>query len=70
MSGIMQPQPKESDLMKFKEEIQRELEVEIAKRYYWQKGEIEATFDHDEDILTAIDVLRNGTRYDELLAKR
>ena len=48
---------KANDLVRFKDEIREMLEQEIVSRYYFQKGIIESTFDDDEDILTAINIL-------------
>jgi len=58
---------KKTDLFTFKDEIKEVLEFEIAIRYYLQSGEIEATFDDNPDILTAIEILNNPTMYNELL---
>ena len=58
---------KKSDLLTFKDEIKEVLEFEIAIRYYLQSGEIEATFDDNPDIITAIEILNNPTMYEELL---
>ncbi|UZR93307.1 S41 family peptidase [Chondrinema litorale] len=60
---------KKDDLFKFKNEIKEVLEYEIASRYYLQKGQIEITFDDNPDILEAINILNNPTRYHELLAE-
>ena len=58
---------KANDLNRFKPEIKELLEQEIALRYYFQKGAIEASFDDDEDILAAIKVLNNPQQYQSLL---
>lgn len=58
---------KGNDLMRFKTEITELLEQEIVSRYYLQKGLVEATFNDDEDILAAVDVLNNPSRYQSLL---
>ncbi len=58
---------KANDLMRFKPEIKEILEQEIATRYYFQKGSIEASFDDDADILAAIDVLNNTSKYQGIL---
>ncbi|MBK0404953.1 S41 family peptidase [Adhaeribacter sp. BT258] len=58
---------KANDLNRFKTEIKELLEQEIAARYYFQKGAIEASFDDDEDILTAIKVLNDPQKYQGLL---
>ena len=60
-------QNKANDLTRFKPEIKELLEQEIASRYYFQKGAIEATFDDDADILAAIEVLNNPQKYQGLL---
>jgi carboxyl-terminal processing protease len=54
---------KANDLVRFKEEIREMLEQEIASRYYFQKGVIEASFDDDENILAAINVLNNPGKF-------
>ena len=59
---------KEQDLKTFKEEIKILLEQEIASRYYLQKGIIESTFEKDRDILAAIDLLSNDSRYSQMLS--
>ena len=59
---------KEKDLYTFRKEIQQALEEDIASRYYLQKGAIEASFDHDEDIQEAIKILKDTERYKKLLS--
>jgi carboxyl-terminal processing protease len=54
---------KANDLIRFKDEIREMLEQEIASRYYFQKGMIEATFDDDEDVLAAINVLNSPDKF-------
>jgi carboxyl-terminal processing protease len=54
---------KANDLIRFKDEIREMLEQEIASRYYFQKGMVEATFDDDENILAAINVLNNPDKF-------
>ncbi|SDY91297.1 S41 family peptidase [Hymenobacter psychrophilus] len=58
---------KANDLTRFKPEIRELLEQEIVSRYYFQKGSIEATFDDDPNILTALAVLGDQSRYTALL---
>jgi carboxyl-terminal processing protease len=43
------------------------LEEEIVKRYYFQKGRIEASFAHDLEITEALNLLQNPVRYQEIL---
>lgn len=59
---------KENDLVKFKGQIMEYLEEEIASRYYLQKGIIEASFDSDNDIQSALEVLNNKTKYSSILS--
>lgn len=54
---------KANDLIRFKDEIREMLEQEIASRYYFQKGLIEATFDDDVHVLAAINVLNNPEKF-------
>jgi carboxyl-terminal processing protease len=54
---------KANDLIRFKDEIREMLEQEIVARYYFQKGMVEATFDDDENILAAINVLNNPDKF-------
>ncbi|MCC2546202.1 S41 family peptidase [Hymenobacter sp. BT175] len=58
---------KANDLTRFKPEIRELLEQEIVSRYYFQKGQIEATFDDDPNILTALAVINDTPRYTALL---
>ncbi len=50
---------KQEDLLKNKDEIMQLLQDEIASRYYYQKGRIEASFDYDPEILKAIQALKS-----------
>ena len=61
---------KENDLGKFSEEIRALLEQEIASRYYLHRGEFEAFFNDDPQILSAIDILNNSQEYNQILAKK
>ena len=58
---------KANDLVRFKDEIREMLEQEIASRYYFQKGVIESSFDDDENILAAINVLNNTEKFKSYL---
>jgi carboxyl-terminal processing protease len=58
---------KEEDLVNFRGEISNLLRNEIVMRYYYRKGEIEASFDMDPDVLEAIKVLKDPTRMDKIL---
>jgi carboxyl-terminal processing protease len=58
---------KSNDLTRFKPEIRELLEQEIVSRYYFQKGQVEASFDDDPNILAAMQVLNDAPRYAALL---
>ncbi|AYA37448.1 S41 family peptidase [Hymenobacter oligotrophus] len=58
---------KANDLTRFKPEIRELLEQEIVSRYYFQKGQIEATFNDDPNILAAVQLLNDQSRYTTLL---
>ena len=60
---------KTQDLYKNKEEIKGLLENEIASRYYYQNGRIEAEFDDDNAILEAINALSDIVAYKAKLSK-
>lgn len=59
---------KKNDLTAFKDQIIAMLEDEIASRYFLKRGSIESTFDKDEDMMKAIEVLNNKAMYDSILA--
>ena len=58
---------KNNDIERFKDEISELLEMEIVTRYFYQKGKIETTIKHDEEISKAIYVLNNMDLYDAIL---
>lgn len=59
---------KEEDLFTFKEEIKYILETEIATRYYYQKGKMEASLKTDPVMEKAIEVLSDKQKYDAIFA--
>ena len=59
---------KNNDIERFKSEISELLEMEIVTRYFYQKGKIETTIKHDEEIAKAIDVLENMELYNAILS--
>lgn len=61
---------KKADLIKFKPEIKELLCEEIVGRYYYQKGKIEATFNYDDEILKAVEVLNNPSLYKTTLGTK
>lgn len=52
---------KKNDLMKYKPEIKRVLENEIAQRYYFEKGRTEQGFQYDLELHKAEETLSNPT---------
>jgi carboxyl-terminal processing protease len=60
---------KEQDLVKFRAEIAELLEREIIARYYLEKGSMEASFDDDPDIQTALALFRDPVRFRKILGK-
>lgn len=61
---------KNSDLSKYKDEILQLLEEEVARRYYFEKGKIEASFDNDIDIRKAIELFESESKYISLLTAK
>ncbi len=61
---------KKNDLNDFKKQIKVLLEEDITSRYYFERGAIESSFDVDEDISSAIDILNDQSRYNSILAKK
>ncbi len=58
---------KSNDLNDFKHQIKELLEEEIASRYYFERGAVESSFDEDQALITAIDVLNDQSRYGKIL---
>jgi carboxyl-terminal processing protease len=58
---------KGSDLTRFKKEISQLLAIEIASRYYHQKGKIEASLKADPDLEEAAKLLKDNKTYSSVL---
>ncbi len=58
---------KKADLVKYKTEIKQFLEEEIASRYYFQNGRLEASLKDDKELTEAIKVLNNNEKYKVIL---
>ncbi len=58
---------KQSDLIKYKDEIKDLLKMEIAARYYYQKGRIIASLKSDPEIAKAIELLQGRDTYVAIL---
>jgi carboxyl-terminal processing protease len=59
---------KKNDIRKHREEIEELLKMEIAQRYYFQKGKIIAALDHDPDLEKAFEVIQDTSRYQQILS--
>ncbi len=59
---------KSDDLEKNKDFIKEILANEIVSRYYYQKGRIQSSLNYDKDILQAITVLSDSTKYQQILS--
>ncbi|MDP1726540.1 MAG: S41 family peptidase [Bacteroidota bacterium] len=58
---------KQADIDKNKEEIISLIEEEIVRRYYYQKGRIEAGFAHDSDVQEALKIFADPVKYTQIL---
>ncbi len=58
---------KEKDLIKFQDEIANFLKQEIAARYHYQNGRIEAALTTDQEVQQAVAILSDPERYRQLL---
>ena len=59
---------KKADLIKHREQISELLKVDIATRYYFQKGKVASSLKNDTDVLEAIKTLNNQDLYKSILA--
>ena len=60
-------QIKAEELNKYGNKLKKQLEEEIATRFYLEKGYYELSVKHDEDVAHAIRVLDNNTGYNSIL---
>ncbi len=58
---------KKDDLVRFKPEVKQFLEEEIASRYYFQNGRLEASLRDDPELTQAISVLNDSDKYKKIL---
>ena len=58
---------KKEDLKKYKDEIKDLLEEEIASRYFYQKGRLEASIKSDNEVKEAIKTLNDANKYKNIL---
>ena len=59
---------KQKDLERFKSSIQERLEQEIAGRYYYQKGQIQAGLEEDKQLEKALEVSTDTSLYSGILS--
>ncbi|MGM0497184.1 MAG: S41 family peptidase [Bacteroidota bacterium] len=59
---------KEKDLEEFKSSIKQLMKEEIASRYYYQAGSIQANLEDDKQVDEAIETLENINRYNKILS--
>jgi carboxyl-terminal processing protease len=58
---------KSEDVTRNRDEISEIIQQEIASRYYYQVGKIEASFNRDQEVKRAIEVLTNAPLYTSIL---
>jgi len=58
---------KSDDLVEFEEQIKRQIEIEIAGRFHYQKGKSFQSLKTDPEITVAIDLINDKEKYDVLL---
>jgi carboxyl-terminal processing protease len=59
----------EREFDNFKKDIKRLMEMEIVKRYYYQRGTLEHTLRDDIDLDKAAEILHNQDEYNRILGK-
>ena len=53
----------------FKDDIKKLVEMEIVKRYYFQRGIVESGLRNDIDFDKAVEILHNPEEYNRILGK-
>jgi carboxyl-terminal processing protease len=61
-------QSRGNDLVRFKSEISRVMEEEIAFHYFLSQGQVDVSLDRDPEILAAKNLLNDRTKYNQLLS--
>lgn len=59
-----------SEITQAKDEIIAIIEKEIIGRYYYQKGKVQHTLDTDSEVLKAIEILQNPSKYKQILSQK
>ncbi len=58
---------RKNELMHNKDQIKQLIEREIVSRYYFEKGSVENSFKHDQEVKAAIQILHNQSEYKKIL---
>ncbi|WP_029904394.1 S41 family peptidase [Prevotella sp. 10(H)] len=56
------------DLETFKSEIKDQINTEIVRRYYYQKGEYQYALRNDKELTKAIEILKDKEQYNKILS--
>ncbi len=59
----------DKDMNLFKKDIENLINAEIVKRYYYQKGVVRYSLQHDKTLNKAMDVIDNNAEYNKILGK-
>ena len=65
--NIAMANTKNNDLANHKEELKEILEYEIIKRYYFERGRVEISFDNDPDWEKVTELLSDNAKYSKLI---
>ncbi len=60
----------DKDIELHKQEIKKQLSVEIVKRYYYQKGGMQEALKTDEGLEKALEILKDNNQYHSILKKK
>ena len=63
-------QDKDRDLERYKDEVKKWIVSYIMPRYFYEKGSIMFSINYDEEVKTAIDILKDEKRYNEILSPK
>ncbi len=61
---------KANDLLKNKAEVKRILELEVVSRYNFQKGRIANSLTDDSEVLEAVKIIKDDSKYDDILVSK
>lgn len=63
-------QDKDRDLERYKDEVKEWIVSYIMPRYFYEKGSIMFSINYDEEVKTAIEILKDEKRYNEILSPK